>query len=387
MRLTQAGERKKAASTTRFYRHCALDLARSLKPIGSECTTMKELSHADAFEVLCLQAADEGRGPALFGDCVGRARSVASPFMVGRVFPATYLEFPLLGDPFLDVTVLYGKLDPGTRIDSPIAGDVDALLDWSAARSDGLPGVSFGFELDTSKEHVPLAAIHFQPRTHDELVRPFLEALGEGERADVYFDLASRLPEGWRPEFFGLFRGRPDAPLRVCGYLSDEEQELCARDPGRLAEVLARAGFSAASDTMLAQAHELVATASGDVDYQLDIYPDGTLGDTFAFDVGFEVETPQAVRDSFCGGPASRVMRLLEGWGIADKRWQLIPQATFARSLPVERENGETARYSFTLMPGWAKVRWQSGELQPSKFYFYAQAGIVKSPTEHPSQS
>ncbi len=94
------------------------------------------------------------------------------------------------------------------------------------------------------------------------------------------------------------------------------------------------------------------------------------------------METPQAVRDSFYGGPASRVMQLLEGWGIADKRRQLIPQAAFARSLPVKRESGETARYSFTPMPGWAKVRWQSGELQPSKFYLYAQAGILKSLTE-----
>ncbi len=90
-------------------------------------------------------------------------------------------------------TVLYGKLGPGTRIDTPIVSDVDALLDWSA-----------------------------------------------GKRADMYFDLVRQLPKGWHPHFFGLFRGRPDAPFRVCGYLSDEEQELCARDPGRLAEVLAR---------------------------------------------------------------------------------------------------------------------------------------------------
>ncbi len=274
--------------------------------------------------------------------------------------------------------MLYGKIDPGTRIDSPAAGDIGVLMDWYSGADGGPVAASFGFELDTSREQVPMAAIHFQPREHDELVRPFFDAVGESGRADAYFDLVCRLPAGWRPQFFGLFRGRPGSPLRVCGYLSDEEQELCAHDSARLAEVLAHAGFSATNEKMLAQTRELLAAAVGDVDYQLDLYPDGTLGDTFALDVEFKMETPQAVRDSFREGPAARVMRLLEGWGVADERWRLIPQASFARSLPVERENGEQALYTLTLMPGWAKLRWRRGELQPSKFYFYADAGILK---------
>ena len=78
---------------------------------------MKALSHADAFEVLCLQAADDGRGDVLFGDSLPRARKALRPFMVGERFPSVYLEFPLLGAPFLDVTVLYAALEAGTRID------------------------------------------------------------------------------------------------------------------------------------------------------------------------------------------------------------------------------------------------------------------------------
>ena len=49
---------------------------------------MKALSHADAFEVLCLQAADDGRGDVLFGDSLPRARKALRPFMVGEKFPS-----------------------------------------------------------------------------------------------------------------------------------------------------------------------------------------------------------------------------------------------------------------------------------------------------------
>ena len=61
---------------------------------------MRLLSHADAFEVLCLQAADNGRGEVLFGDCLKRARQYGRAFMVGPDFPDVYLEFPLAGAPF-----------------------------------------------------------------------------------------------------------------------------------------------------------------------------------------------------------------------------------------------------------------------------------------------
>ena len=92
---------------------------------------MKALSHSDAYQVLLLQAADEGRGPALFGESVERARDAVLPFLVGEKFPSIYLEHPLIGEPFLDATVLYDDIQSGTRVNSPLAGDHGAMFDWS----------------------------------------------------------------------------------------------------------------------------------------------------------------------------------------------------------------------------------------------------------------
>ena len=155
---------------------------------------MRAPSNATALEVLLLQAADDGRGARLFGPSLERARVACRPFMAVEEFPDVYLEFPLAGDPFLDITLLYGELGPGTRIDSPAAAGSEPMLDWCAGVQRDYDDVCCGFELDTKNEQLPAAAVHFQPRAHLELVAPFCEAIGEPERARLYLDLNDRMP-------------------------------------------------------------------------------------------------------------------------------------------------------------------------------------------------
>ena len=337
---------------------------------------------ADSFQVLLLQAADNGRGPVLFGDSVARAREALPPFMVGRKFPSIYLEFPLMGDPFLDVTVLYSQLDPGTRIDSPAAKDAEPMLDWFAGLCDEYPNACCGFELDTKKSDIPAAAVHCQPRKHLDLVEPFCAAVGEPERAALYLDLAARMPEGWPLSYFGMFRGRPGSPLRVCGYLDHDEKELCAESPQYLADALDAAGFTAYDDVMLQQVTSLMAAAPGTVDFQFDIYPDGKLGNTFAIDIQFEIQQPEAVQSSFTDGPGARVMTLLERLGAADERWKLGIEATFARKLLVQLPDGSDGSYAFTVMPQWVKARWTDGVLECAKLYHSACATLLDKEDE-----
>ena len=335
---------------------------------------MNAISHANAYQVLLLQAADNGRGPVLFGDSVERARTALLPFLVGEKFPSIYFEHPLLGEPFLDVTVLYGNLEAGVHIESDMAAQTDELLDWFADTVGMDPGsnMSFGFELDTHDPCLPAAAVHFQPRAHAELVTPFCEVEGEPERAKLYLDQAKRMPEGWPLSFFGMFRGRPASPLRVCGYLDHGEVAACANDPHHLAKRFDEIGFCAYAPAMLEQVSKLMGLAPGSVDFQFDVYPDGSLGDVFAIDVQFDIDQPEEVAASFESGPAARIFEQLEAWGVADSRWKLAADAVFARSLPIELDDGKKGRYVFFLMPQWAKARWSAGVLQPAKLYHYA---------------
>lgn len=338
---------------------------------------MKIPSHAYAYQVLWLQLVADGRQEALFGSNAIHAREALAPFMLGEKFPGVYLEFPLIGEPFLDVTVLYSKLARGTRIESDAAADTGSIIDWFAESCSEMEHVCFGFELDAHKEVLPRAAVHFQPRGHTELVEPFFAAAGEPEKARLYLDLAKRMPAGWSLSFFGMFRGREGSPLRVCGYFDQHEIESCAADSAYIASFFDEIGFSAYNPTMLEQISSLLSVAPGSCDFQFDVFPDGSLGDIFAIDVQFHIERPERVVESFAHGPIADVFGLFEKWGTADERWKLAADAALARALPMEKENGDSCRYSFTLLPQWAKARWRNGELQPSKLYYLASAGLL----------
>lgn len=337
------------------------------------------ISHYDAYQVLLLQAADDGRKDKLFGQSFERARTLAEPYMIGESFPSVYLEFPLCGAPFLDVTFLYNVLAEEDHLQAPTAPNVENLIAWwkSLEHNEDDERISFGFELDTKEETMHDAAVHFQPRSRRSLVRPFFKAIGEPARADLYLNQAEKMPEEWNLSFFGMFRGRPNTPLRICGYLHQKEMGACAKDRQRVAATFDKVGFSAYDQRLIDDVVRLFSTEPSSGDFQFDVLESGELGTTFALDIQFDIQQPSEVQSSFDSGIASRVMGLLNEWGIADERTELVPQASFARSLPMERPDGTVGRYSFTLMPQWVKVRWCDGVLQPAKMYFLATAGFL----------
>jgi len=183
------------------------------------------------------------------------------------------------------------------------------------------------------------------------------------------------MPEGWPLSFFGMFRGWPGSPLRVCGYHSDKQRRACAWSTSHIAHVFKSIGFAAYDDAMLQQISELMALAPAGTDFQFDVLPDGSLGSTFVIDVQLAIEKPKLVRASFDEGPASRVMEYLQMHGLADGRCSLAADAAFARAIPATDERGERSAYMFTLMPQWVKVRWTDSTQQPSKLYFLGTAG------------
>lgn len=338
---------------------------------------MKAPSNDLACRVLFLQAADEGRGALLFGEDGTRVCERVLPFVEGLPFPTLYLEFPLKGDPFLDVTALYSAVPQGFRFTHPAAAGTERMLDWYAGIQKDYNGICFGFELDAGKPEDSPAAVHFQPRRHTELAGAFCDMLGETEAGSRYMEKASRMPEGWPLDFFGFFRGRPGSPLRVCGYMDRAEQKRCAEDPVHLETAFRQIGFTAFDGTMLSQVSALLAAVPGSVDFQFDLLPDGTPGETFAIDASFGVKQTEEMLASFRDGSAARLMGLLEGWNTADDRWKAAAGMAFTRGIPAEDEEGREGCFALVLTPNWLKVRWRGGMLQPAKLYAVGEARMV----------
>ena len=338
---------------------------------------MKAPSNHLACRTLFLQAAGDGRGPLLFGTDGDRACAKVLPFVEGVPFPFLYLEFPLKGDPFLDVTVLYSEIPEGFRFTHPAAAGTERMLSWYTGIRQEYRELCFGFELDSGKPDDSPAAVHFQPRGHTALAGPFCEALGEAEAGKRFMEKASRMPEGWPLDFFGVFRGRPGSPLRVCGYMGQEEQKRCAEDPAHLEDTFRRIGFTAFDGQMAARVSGLLAAVPGFVDFQFDLLPDGTPGETFAIDASFGIRRTEDVLASFRDGNAARLMALLEDWSVADSRWKTAAGMAFTRGIPIEDEEGREKLFALVLTPNWLKVRWRAGVLQPAKLYALGKALIL----------
>ena len=66
---------------------------------------------------------------------------------------------------------------------------------------------------------------------------------------------------------FGMFRGRPGSPLRVCGYLDSAETDACSQDPSRLASIFDTIGFSAYDSAMLTEVTTFMDAAPVGIDF------------------------------------------------------------------------------------------------------------------------
>jgi hypothetical protein len=110
-----------------------------------------------------------------------------------------------------------------------------------------------------------------------------------------------RLPHAWTLAYFGMFRGRPNSPLRVSGYLDAKEAQACP-DPIRLKGVFDTVGFTSHAPEMLEQASTPPSTGQATAPTQFDAYPEGTLGDTFSFDSSYQIQRPELVPQNFEGG-------------------------------------------------------------------------------------
>lgn len=327
--------------------------------------------------MLLLHAASNGRGNELFGESLERVKKVLPDFVNPgdlHSFPDLYLEFPLGGDPFLDVTVLYTNIPEDTRIASPLAEGTDQMMAWLAQVRNRYPDVCGGFEIDTKLTTPMTAAIHFQPREHTELVMDFFEITGEPRYGQLYEEMTAHMPKDLKLSYFGLFRGRPDSPLRVGGYMSREQIISCVESPESMVRLFNAVGFTAYDDQMIREICAVLTVSPVSVDFQFDIYPDGAVGESFAIDTSFAIEQPEAVIRAFrdSKGSGAKYTELLQKWEIADDRLKKGLEAVFAKAFPLK-----DGAVTFSLFPQWFKVRWTNKRLQPAKMYMLAKSGLI----------
>lgn len=330
----------------------------------------------DLFDALCELVAREGRGERLMGESLPRMRHALQNVLIDGRFPYIYLELPLLGTPACDVIASYRRIDEGSRFAPGDGYGLQPVLDWFVGATRDLHG-DLWIELDTSRGMPSHAGVYLQHRDRYGLIPGFLEVVGKSGRLQAYRDLLRRAPEEWLFSYVGAFPHREGDPLRVGGYLLHDECQRCAQDPSRIADVFDRLGFSAYDDELIVRVARMLALAPG-AEVQLDLMPDGSVGDTLGLSVSFNRLSPRESRACLESGYGAELMATYEEWGAADARWREIARATFARYVPYLREDGSQGYLALLVLPCYAKVKFKACELQPAKFYLACRAGDVE---------
>ena len=326
----------------------------------------------DMFDLLYTLAAADGRDEALLGGRREQLRSLYERTLIGGARPQLYLEFPLLGEPCYDFLSVIERVEPGATF-APGAGyGYQKAFDWFSTVCED-KGVSVGFELDLSTGERERAGIYLQQRHRSELVEPFLASVSEVWRYPAYKNVQEAMPEGWPPAYIALFPGRKGSPTRIGGYMTHDEQRRCAEDHTHMGDCLHRIGFDSFDEQMLARCAHLMDMAPG-IDVQFDIMEDGSLGDTFGLALSFNELRPRAAREQMEKGVGQRIMSTLQQWGLADDRWRLLSNVSFAKQYPYVREDGTTGHLGLCTLLNYVKVKFRNAQMLPAKFYLLLAA-------------
>ncbi len=329
----------------------------------------------EAFDILYNLCSRDGREAALFGNSIALVRPVVEKCLIGDSYPSFYVEFPLLGTPCFDVLTIHGRLTPNVQFASGCGFGYQSMYDWFSNLPEG-HGTGCAIEMDTGSGETEHAGVYFQYRKNTELIAPFLKSVGEEKRLSSYMELLKRMPEGMPPAYIGLFPGREGSPMRIGGYMNKGLLREIAERPALLGECFDSAGFKAYDESMLEYCREIFACAPG-IDFQFDIYQDGTLGDVFGLSFSFNDFLPRQAEECMRSGLGAEFMTLLEHRGLADDRWKMIAGAACGKGIPFERSDGSFGMFAMVIRFNYAKIKFNAGKAVSAKFYLLMQADLL----------
>ena len=322
----------------------------------------------ERFDLLLRLAAADGRGEALFGDAAGAVRPVYEKMLIGDHSPVAVLEFPLLGTPCLDLTVIYNRIERGAKFKEGRGYGYQPVFDWFST----LPvarGRLLGMSMDLGRGESSIAGVAFQETECPELHAGFFSVLGEEARVPAFLSLQNRMPPDMAVAYCGLFPGRPGLPMRAGGYFSGAAREAVISRPSELAARFGQIGFTAWDDPLTRICSGLMRLAPG-ADYQFDLGADGRLTETFSLGLSFGEIHARETKEQLENGPGGVLFGVLQRLGLADDRWKRIAGAARWQTLPAVDESGIIVPLTLAIKLNYVKVKFVCGIPQPAKCYF-----------------
>ena len=318
------------------------------------------------FGILYALAARDGRQDALFGQNPSAAFEAFAHSTACETFPEVWFEVPLKGDPWFDLHLLVSKeaLSADMVFAAESTGGFPEAFGWFAGQ-EGVRQLALSWDVGGGEAGVPAVQVLVSGQD-PEVSCSFLRALGRDDLQGAYRTFVQRIPDSWFACYTGAFPSRAHDFVRVECIVNEQLQRAYAQDGSLIEAHLRQAGVAALDETCVLRCQEL-ARSPFQVEFQFDVLPDGTLGSTFAMSARFASPAEEGDRAFDPNGHAGALMECVEAWGLADSRWRLLADTTFA-----ERVTWKGSSCVLFNYPAFVKLRWRDGQPLDAKSYLLA---------------
>ena len=326
------------------------------------------------YNIIYAFAARDGRDVRLFGDGYALSCEAFERSLPGPGFPELWFEIPLAGRPWFDLHALasHETIGSQTTFSAHETGGFPELFSWFARQ--GREARQLALSWDVSSGDITYRAAQLLVRDWEgATTSAFLKEAGRADAVPAYRAFLDRLPEGWFACYTGVFPARPNMNIRVECIPKTEQQLAYANDPASLEAHLRQVGLPTLGDTLVERC-QILAQSPFQLEFQFDVEADGTAGPTIGVSVRFAATQGRGPYEAYDPeGAGGDLMQKVEAWGLADDRWKLLHDASFAKRL----NTGGTAMLLYNYL-AFLKLRWRDGLPLDAKAYYMAG---LQSPT------
>lgn len=321
--------------------------------------------------------AADGREELLLGgdrrrECM---KAVGSTLRAGYCYEA-YTEIPLLGPGSLDLSVAeIGQSRKAAGAPFLLGDGFGAAEVFDYHYSHGY--FSLGFEFDLSQgEPLSPAVVVFPHRgmiRDDGYWEGAFKSLVLAGRLPDFLRRVKEQPEGFRFSYYGAFRGRPSAPLRMSFKLLKDRTSEYENDPARLARRLRELGVPGIGEEA-GGGFAYFVKYPGNLLLDLDLLPDGTFSGKVGLELGMDgTRIGDALPKGFFASRNPSMFTQLEKDGLIDDRWRKAAESCFAVSVDLAEEPVLVMNSIHTL-----KANFVYGKMGIPKLY--TRVDVMKTP-------
>ena len=319
-----------------------------------------------------LQYLSKGSAKALVGDIEDKHIQVIGLY---DIYPHAFeycAEVPLKGAPGMDLSCRYPAakfLQSNPLKDNKLKSCGDFFHSFAVEQHKLLPEItplSYCYlETDTASGVSNKTALFLN--IAGKLVPNLLPKVMQWQQREDVLEKVNAYLQQVKPQaglwYIGFMNSRKETPLRLVLHSLN-------RRPIELLDIAARLGKVQAVEQMKEFAGLLAQTGLCSFFLDVDVMPDGSLGDTVGLEVLLPKPMPEQQKELLRLPEFKKFFALLQAQGAADARLDLLTDCLFSREAPDKFQEP----YVLLSKLSHIKLSWQQEKLLPAKAYLYMKA-------------